>query len=219
MFVGSINSKIRNLIFTEKKLFSERNICVGCSGNFTVEQILQGIGCKIWSNDIALYSSLIGNHLAGKPMRLEIADPAYGWLAPYIDPGGVSRMAAVFLLFEMLKQEKGNNLQQIRLHRHYSEHFDEFHRSSCVRISRTLADIRIDDYTTIDAYDLYRDLPEEWIRVAKREVLEKLDPVKVFGDLGQWTILLCWESPGQDCHRRLVAEWLEKSLKIKVPEL
>lgn len=26
MFVGSINVKIRNLIFTEKSLFSERNI-------------------------------------------------------------------------------------------------------------------------------------------------------------------------------------------------
>lgn len=166
MFVGSINSKIRYLIFTEKKLFSERNICVGCSGNFTVEQILQGLGCRIWSNDIALYSSLIGNHLAGKPMRLEIADPRYEWLAPYVEPGGVSRMAAVFLVFEMLKQEKGNNLQQIRLYSHYREFFGEFHRLSCVRISKTLAAIRIDDYTTIDAHDLYRDLPEEWIRVA-----------------------------------------------------
>ena len=166
MFVGSINAKIRNLIFTEKKLFSEAKICIGCSGNFTVEQILQGIDCRIWSNDIALYSSLIGHHLAGKPMRLEIADPTYGWLAPYIDAGGVPRMAAVFLLFEMLKQEKMNNLQQVRLHRHYRGHFDEFHRSSCQRIARTLESIRIDDYTTIDAHDLYRDLPEEWIRIA-----------------------------------------------------
>lgn len=166
MFVGSINAKIRNLIFTEKVLFSERNICIGCSGNFTVEQILQGINCRIWSNDIALYSSLIGHHLSGKPMRLEITDPAYAWLAPYVEPGGVSRMAAVFLLFEMLKQEKGNNLQQLRLWRHYRDHFAEFHRASCERIGRTLEGIRIDDYTTVDAYDLYRDLPEDWIRIA-----------------------------------------------------
>lgn len=166
MFIGSINSKIRNLIFTEKKLFRERNICVGCSGNFTVEQILQGIGCQIWSNDIALYSSLIGNYLAGKPMRLEIADASYGWIVPYIEADGVSRMAAVFLLFEMLKQEKGNNLQQIRLYRHYREHFDEFHRASSQRIAKTLDEVRIDDYTMIDAHDLYRDLSDDWIRIA-----------------------------------------------------
>jgi len=127
---------------------------------------MQGLDCKIWSNDIALYSSLIGNHLAGKPMSMEIADSRYEWLAPYVEPGGVSRVAAVSLLFEMLKQEKGNNLQQIRLYRHYRERFDEFHHSSCIRISKTLGAIRIDDYTAIDVHDLYRDLPEEWIRVA-----------------------------------------------------
>jgi hypothetical protein len=166
MFVGSINSKIRSLIFTEKELFRERNICIGCSGNFTVEQILQGLDCRIWSNDIALYSSLIGNHLADKPMRLEISDSRYAWLEPYIEPGGASRIAAVSLLFEMLKQEKGNNLQQIRLHEHYRKNFDRFHEQSCARISKSLAVVRINDYTTIDAYDLYQDLPEDWIRVA-----------------------------------------------------
>jgi uncharacterized protein (DUF488 family) len=49
--------------------------------------------------------------------------------------------------------------------------------------------------------------------------LSKLDPQKVFSDLGQDAILLCWEKPGEDCHRRLVAEWLEGLLGIKVPEL
>jgi len=28
----------------------------------------------------------------------------------------------------------------------------------------------------------------------------------------------CWEKPGEDCHRRLVAEWLEKHLSTKIPE-
>ena len=166
MFIGSINVKIRNLIFSEKKLFRERNICVGCSGNFTVEQILQGLDCKIWSNDIALYSSLIGHHLAGDPMRVEIADRNYVWLEPYIEQGGVSRIAAISLLFEMLKWEKGNNLQQIRLHEHYRKNFDRFHEQSCLRIAKTLELIQIDQYTTIDAHTLYAGLPLEWLRIA-----------------------------------------------------
>jgi hypothetical protein len=166
MFVGSINSKIRLLIFTEKKLFSERNICIGCSGNFTVEQILQGLDCKIWSNDVALYSSLIGHHLAGNHSCLEIRDPRYSWIEPYIAKGGVDRIAAVALLFEMLKNEKGNNLQQSRMWAHYRENFEKFHEKSCARIAKTLSAIRISRYTTVDAHDLYRDLPKDWIRVA-----------------------------------------------------
>jgi uncharacterized protein (DUF488 family) len=49
--------------------------------------------------------------------------------------------------------------------------------------------------------------------------LDKLDPQKVFDDLGEDAILLCWEAPCQFCHRRLVAEWLEKHLGVNVPEL
>jgi hypothetical protein len=30
--------------------------------------------------------------------------------------------------------------------------------------------------------------------------------------------MLCWEAPGEFCHRRLVAEWLEGELGIQVPE-
>ncbi len=32
-------------------------------------------------------------------------------------------------------------------------------------------------------------------------------------------VLLCYEKPGQFCHRRLVAKWFEKELGVYVPEL
>lgn len=57
------------------------------------------------------------------------------------------------------------------------------------------------------------------------EVLDRLDPQRVAADLAALCpplhepILLCWESPGEFCHRRLVAEWLERALGIVVPEL
>lgn len=58
----------------------------------------------------------------------------------------------------------------------------------------------------------------EYVAEYKRDVLAKLDPTRVYADLSE-SILLCWEVPGEDCHRHLVADWLEKSLKIKIPEL
>lgn len=60
---------------------------------------------------------------------------------------------------------------------------------------------------------------DEFVKEYQRDVLDKLDPVKIAADLGPNAILLCWEKPGDNCHRRLVAEWLEKNLDIKVPEL
>ena len=56
------------------------------------------------------------------------------------------------------------------------------------------------------------------------EILSKLDPVKVYSHLtnlsqGKDIVLLCYEKDLNDCHRRMVAEWLEKKLQIKVEEI
>jgi hypothetical protein len=50
------------------------------------------------------------------------------------------------------------------------------------------------------------------------EILAKLDPVEMYQTLGENAVLLCWEKPWDACHRRLVAEWLETSLSVEIPE-
>jgi uncharacterized protein (DUF488 family) len=52
-----------------------------------------------------------------------------------------------------------------------------------------------------------------------KEVLNNLDAKVVYNELGKNSVLLCWEKTGKFCHRRLVAEWLEKELGIEIKEL
>jgi hypothetical protein len=59
--------------------------------------------------------------------------------------------------------------------------------------------------------------PEYDARIA--EILAKLDPAEIYQTLGENAVLLCWEKPGDACHRRLVAEWFERCLGVEVPEL
>lgn len=56
----------------------------------------------------------------------------------------------------------------------------------------------------------------------QRDVLGRLDPEKTYNDIvskyGDSIVLLCFEKPGDFCHRRLVAEWFEEKLQVEVPE-
>lgn len=52
-----------------------------------------------------------------------------------------------------------------------------------------------------------------------QKILDKLDPLKVYNELGEDAILLCWEPEEQFCHRHLVAYWFDKELGIEVKEL
>lgn len=59
---------------------------------------------------------------------------------------------------------------------------------------------------------------ELYIRNYYSQILNKLNPQQVYNDLQNW-VLLCYESPGKFCHRRLVADWIETELGIVVPEV
>jgi hypothetical protein len=61
-------------------------------------------------------------------------------------------------------------------------------------------------------------MEEAEYRLEYQAILDRLDPRQVYEHLGQEAILLCWEPPSRFCHRRLVAEWLEKALGVQVLE-
>ncbi|EGJ5261572.1 hypothetical protein IM977_004545 [Salmonella enterica subsp. enterica serovar Typhimurium] len=55
------------------------------------------------------------------------------------------------------------------------------------------------------------------------EILAPLDPQQTWNELHAMTggyepVLLCWEKPGEFCHRHLVAAWFERELGVTVSE-
>jgi uncharacterized protein YeaO (DUF488 family) len=68
--------------------------------------------------------------------------------------------------------------------------------------------------------------PEEAIGKYRREILGKLSPVEAYEELIEMLrkngkkdlALLCYEKPGEICHRRFVAQWLEAGNSVPAPE-
>jgi hypothetical protein len=65
----------------------------------------------------------------------------------------------------------------------------------------------------------YKDGNElEYSQAYRERVLDKLDPQEVYDDLKD-SVLLSYEKATDFNHRRLVAEWIQDSLGIKVEEI
>lgn len=66
---------------------------------------------------------------------------------------------------------------------------------------------------------------ELYTKLYYEKVLNKLNSQEVFNELGDNAVLLCYEKYTDIengisfCHRRIVAEWFENNLGIKVEEL
>ena len=67
-----------------------------------------------------------------------------------------------------------------------------------------------------DFFKLYKDGEiddAEYTRRYKKEVLDTLDPKQIVSEIYMYgqninVVLLCYEKPGDFCHRHLIAEWL-----------
>lgn len=64
---------------------------------------------------------------------------------------------------------------------------------------------------------------EEYEKRFNREVLSRVDAMDFYRELervgkGQDVALCCFEKNRNECHRKNVAEWLERELGIEVPE-
>ena len=63
----------------------------------------------------------------------------------------------------------------------------------------------------------------KYVELYNKEVLSKLDAIDVCIDLynisnGNDIVLLCYEKPGDFCHRHIVADWIEEALGVPVEE-
>jgi len=140
---------------------------VGCSGAFTVEQILSRYApkAKIWGNDVSLYSSVLGAYLAGQPFNLAVREEKFEWLEPYL--GDVeAKAAAIMVLFEVLKYEKANNLFKQRHWAHYLNNFRSFHQATVSRLRERKKEVRLEAYTTRDIFDLLDEMPKDAVAIA-----------------------------------------------------
>ena len=166
-FVGSINAECRRWLGNQGHAFNGRKVYVGCSGNFSVEQILSRYAPKarIWGNDVSLYSSVLGAYLAGQPFEMSVKDESFQWLEPHL--GDVeAKSAAVMVLLEALKHEKADNVFKARHWAHYLNNFEGFQQATVARLRERKKEFRLEAYTSKDIFDLLDEMPQEAVAVA-----------------------------------------------------
>jgi hypothetical protein len=166
-FVGSINAETRKWLGNNGAAFNGRQVYVGCSGNFTVEQLLSRYAPKarIWGNDVSIYSSALGAYLANQPFELSVKEDEYKWLEAYLEDVE-GKAAALMVLLEALKYENTNNAFKARHWAHYHNNFARFHQATVEKLRERKKGIRLEGYTGKDIFDLLDEIPKEAVVIA-----------------------------------------------------
>lgn len=137
MFIGAINSQVRKFFAAVAPALDGRTLVIGCSGNFTSETILTHYApqARLFSNDVSLYSSLIGAWLTGQDLPVTVTDPAYAFLTPYLDTPP-ARLAAVMVLLDMLPYHRRHHPHAVRLWEDYRAQFPALHAATLAKLAQ-----------------------------------------------------------------------------------
>ncbi|MBI5167693.1 MAG: hypothetical protein HY998_08175, partial [candidate division NC10 bacterium] len=166
-FIGSINAETRKWLGNNGTAFDGRQVYVGCSGNFTVEQILSryALKARIWGNDVSIYSGVLGAYLADQPFDFSVREEEYKWLEAHMEDVE-AKAATVMVLLEALKYEKANNAFKARHWNHYHHNFSQFHQATVEKLRERKQGIRLEGYSSKDIFDLLDEIPKEAVVVA-----------------------------------------------------
>ena len=166
-FTGSINSDVRRWFGNIAPKLKNSFIVVGCSGNFTVEQLITRNTSPeyIWSNDVTLYSSVLGAYLCDEEFDLTITDKKFSFIEPFLD-STESKAAIILIMSEALKYEKCKNPFEERIWNHYKSNFVSYHEKTIIKIRDRKQKVKIDKYTAKDIADLLNEIPKQSIVIA-----------------------------------------------------
>lgn len=75
MFIGTTPPEVKLLLQDLMKDVEKKDVFIGCSGNYTTDKVMAGMGYNVYSNDVSLYSKLISDLLLGTDTNVEVINP------------------------------------------------------------------------------------------------------------------------------------------------
>lgn len=165
MFTGAINQDVRAILAETGRYWIDREVYVGCSGNFTVERVLANIGVKrLHSNDVSLYSCALGKYLVGEKLEVRVMDEKLKWLEEYLEPG-IPTIATLALCTQLLSFTDRDEPYFKRMFNAYVRKWDELHAKTMDRIQQCLDGVEIEEFYAGDVIDFLSNAPDDAVVV------------------------------------------------------
>lgn len=164
MFRGSVPQPVMQLMMEYVDQWGPvDDIYVGCSGSFTIERHLQDTGARLHSNDVLLYSAVVGNYFSGNPMRLSLTEEGredMPWIEDYLgDPlTDLATMHVASNLATTVGKVRDGSPYFKKLVDAYAAQFGTMHKDMLEQIKNL--SMRIDSYSSEDVFSWMDRMPD-----------------------------------------------------------
>jgi hypothetical protein len=193
MFQGTVPKPIVVKIFEEiKENKNIKEIYVACSGNYTTERALFSLGLPIHSNDVSLYSTMLGDHFARQDRQITlsaIGKEKFPTLSDYLNTP-IDKAATALCLSNILQILFPRNRFEERHLAAYLNKWDDHHKKTKDALQEK--EFKLTSYSAEDFTVFLDKLPEENIAVLMFPPTYKMGYERMFKNLD---LLFDWQKP------------------------
>ena len=153
-FIGSVPSKVKNVIAKELIGLKDRRIQIIGSGSFTIEQILQPITQEIYSNDISLLSVVFGDFITNTTRKIKIVNKELQALSKYENRSALDNAGIVLTIYGFGEFSARNNLFSVRMFNAIMDDIESIFEKNKQAIKSGFEGVNIREFYVEDAVDV-----------------------------------------------------------------
>jgi hypothetical protein len=164
MFAGTVPPLVTRIADEHVRAWEARTVFIGCSGAFTVENHLCQYGLTLHSNDVTLFSAILGGYFAGKPYPLKLTEAGaeeLPWIEEHLqEPASALAAAMILGQYSMaLGRQEKDNPYYARLRDAYQQEWPSLHQRVVEGIRAS--DLHLASYTSEDVMTWLERVPPD----------------------------------------------------------
>jgi hypothetical protein len=153
MFTGTTPKEVMVLIKDIMKDAKYRDVFVGCSGNFTTDRLLSNMGFNVYSNDVSLYSKVIGDVLMGKQTEMSCTNRELQNVFDFWEDSRFKNLIEVMFAMRVAGFHERANDYQEEMFNAFIEQSNKYYSNTVEKLNKGAFDFKIADFFYGDFFD------------------------------------------------------------------
>lgn len=157
MFTGTTPPEVKILLQDLMKGVEQKDVYIGCSGNYSVDKIMAGMGYTVHSNDVSLYSKLIADLLLDvedtevKCINEELAETFEKW-----EETKYKKLCEVMFALRVAQFSQKKNEYQQEMFDTFLQQSEVYYKNTMAKLQKGALDFKIADFYYGDFVDFLK---------------------------------------------------------------
>lgn len=156
MFKGTTPPEVKLLLQDLMQEVKKKDVFIGCSGNFTTDKLVAGLGFTVHSNDVSLYSKLISDLLLGTDTEVTITNQELAELFDTWEDSPYKKLVQVMYAMRLSEYKDRKNDYQQYMYEAFAAKSAVYYHNTCEKLAKGALNFQIADFAFCDFLDFLK---------------------------------------------------------------